>query len=227
MKSLVRFREELRRGEHSSFKLLVPSASGEEVVVTRKTSKVLNLLDDAITRDLHQQSLITAVSVLEEYVFSTAKIILRWYPEKLKTNMAGVATERKFDIDLLLQSENLDSLLTRVVERQLLMVSYDSPDRYLQYIERALSITLPEETKNKYCEIKTTRDILVHNQGIVNSVYLKKAGGLARAKEGDLLPVDSNYFDEAIRCMKRLTNKIYKQCLGKYGNAETPLPKQD
>lgn len=64
---------------------------------------------------------------------------------------------------------------------------------------------------------------MVHNGGAINSLYLQKAGTKARATEendGELIPLDAEYFDNSIRNMKKLVTSIYSKLQKKYGNDE-------
>ena len=42
-------------------------------------------------------------------------------------------------------------------------------------------------------EIKASRDVLAHNNGIVNAIYVAKAGSRARHQEGEQLTMSEQY----------------------------------
>src|SRR3546814_7747594 len=67
---------------------------------------------------------------------------------------------------------------------------------------------LDEALSRKWFEVKATRDIIVHNSGIANDTYLKKAGDLHRVGDGQQLPVDADYFADTLSSMKSLIGKI-------------------
>ena len=69
-------------------------------------------------------------------------------------------------------------------------------------------------------EIKATRDVLVHNAGIVNETYLRKVRGKSRGQLGELIPLDKTYLDDSVTSMKRLIKHVYEGCLQKYGNVD-------
>lgn len=190
----------------------VPTVSGETITFAKRKSQVLSLLDEAIDRDLYSQSLITAVAVTESYLVTSLRTILTWFPEKLS------AGQKKIDFSLVLESDDLDEVILRVVQRQVDSVFYASPRKYLEYMEEAFAFEIPQKVKEQYAEVKATRDILVHNSGKVNDSYLSKAGDRARAEEGELIPLDSEYFDESIRAMKTLVTRVCTRLLKKYGN---------
>ena len=96
------------------------------------------------------------------------------------------------DLAVILEAEDLDDLRDEIVSNQIHSAFYASPTKYFKYIESTLSISLPVSSKAAYSEVKPTRDIYVHNGGIANRLYIQKAGALARAEDGDLLPLDEN-----------------------------------
>ncbi|TEU19594.1 MAG: hypothetical protein E3J21_03310 [Anaerolineales bacterium] len=216
--ALTDVKNQLRSEKGAKLNFEVPVVSGERIVVPRQRTKILQLLDNAIARDLYRQSLITAVATTEDYLTQILTIILRWFPHKLKLAVTGSQTERKIDLDLVLEAQKMDDLFARIIERRLISVFYGSPQRYFDYIQSVLAFELSDEVKISYAEVKATRDLLVHNSGIVNQVYLKKAGSRARVPEGETIPLDDQYFSESIRCMKRVVTKVYSGCLDKYGD---------
>jgi hypothetical protein len=53
-------------------------------------------------------------------------------------------------------------------------------------------------------EIKATRDILEHNAGVVNDIYLRKAGKKARYANGDHVEIDDTYHLGSLRLLKKV-----------------------
>lgn len=74
-------------------------------------------------------------------------------------------------------------------------LTYKSPKDFAEDFKNYVGINLLEKPVfYNYIELKATRDIYVHNQGIANEIYLAKAGTQARVKAGEELPVDTKYF---------------------------------
>jgi hypothetical protein len=188
------------------------------VGVSSRRSRIVRLLDNAIDRDLYKHSLISAVAFTEDYLTTLLRAILTWYPQKLNLNIQGMTSDKQLDLNIILKAESLDALLATIIEKQLSSVFYASPDKYFQYIEQVLSINIEQEIKDTYIEVKATRDILIHNGGVVNALYLTKVGSRARASESKLIPIDASYVTKAIECMKRLTQEVYLKVIEKYGN---------
>lgn len=214
--ALVDLRNQLRSQDEHNLNFEIPVVSGDRIVIPKRKTKILQLLDHAIEHDLYKQSLISAIAVTEDYLAQILTIIFKWFPHKLKISVSGIQAEKKVDLDAILEAQDLDALLLRIIEKQLVSIFYESPARYFEYLERVLSFELQEETKGSFAETKATRDILVHNMGVANEVYLRKARAKARASQGKPIPLDSQYFSESIRCMKSLTVDVFSKCLDKY-----------
>ena len=211
--SLIDAKSQLETGPKTKLNYEIPNISGDCITVARRRSKILSLLSKTINKDFFKQSIISAVATTEDYLITILTIILRLYPDKLTSG------DKKVDLSLVLDSENIDELLDRLVEKRIHSAFYESPAKYLHFIEDTLSISIPKKRKDMYIEIKATRDILVHNDGVVNSSYLRKANKMARAKENENIPINSEYFDECISCMKAIISSTYVRLLKKYGDA--------
>jgi len=196
----------------------VPSVSGERVVTARNRGKIIRLLTKAIDRDLRAQALVACVALTENYFADMLRVVFRGYPKKLS------GEDRTVDLALVLAADNLDDVLSAVIERQIHSVFYERPEKYFKFIEDVLSVSIPDALKETYSEVKATRDVLVHNDGVANAIYFRKSGTYARVQDGRMLPVDEAYFDASIRCMKRLIQSVYSQLLSKFGDAEAWAP---
>ena len=129
---------------------------------------------------------------------------------------------KTINIDMVLAAKSKEQLLSSLINKQMQGIFYGAPTRYLEYIEAILSIKLPTNVKDRFVEIKATRDLIVHNSGMVNETYLEKAGKLARAANHKKLPVTADYFSSTTANLKKLVLVLYKQVLDKYGNAKIP-----
>jgi hypothetical protein len=97
---------------------------------------------------------------------------------------------------------------------------YAAPRQYAAYMASVLGFEVPASTLDRYVESKATRDLYVHGNGTANSIYISKAGKLARAKMGDVVPFDHQYLQSSIGNMKQMFSAIYKGMLDKFGESE-------
>ena len=68
---------------------------------------------------------------------------------------------------------------------------------------------------NRIAKAKASRDVLIHNRGIVNKIYLTKAGRLARVIEGEKLAFPSEYMREVWELLQKVINDISAALLNK------------
>lgn len=123
------------------------------------------------------------------------KVILK-YPHK-------IGSKRSIKSSLILSATSIEELHIKTTDSILNELAYKSPKEFSECCKDLLSINLLEcPAFHKYIEVKSTRDIYIHNLGIVNDLYINKTGSHARGKLGERLPVTSQYFLES-----------YEECL--------------
>jgi len=177
----------------------------------RRTDKELKLVYERfITGELYENLIVTAISQFESMLFEVLGLIIRSYPQKLTLNVQGIQVERNVPIELLLQSDNLEKLLAEVIRRKITAIAYASPKAYLEYLNNVAGIKTSDPAFLDYIEIKATRDVIIHNAGVINNVYLQKTGDKSRGKIGDKLVIDSDYFDHCIATLKRISGIIHR-----------------
>ena len=139
------------------------------------------------------------------------RLIITEHPQKLTLNVRGIETAREVPIEILLQSSNLEDALNEVIERRLNAISYAPPKAYLEYLGHIVGMETSDLAFMDFIEIKATRDLIVHNSGIINDVYLSKAGDRQRGNIGEKAVIDSKYFDHCIATLKRVSGIIKRE----------------
>jgi len=174
----------------------------------------LRLLNETIDLGIAKQGIISGVALTENYLAEMLRLICIGYPDKLKIQ------EKKIDMEIVLRKTSIKSLLLELIDRQIHALFYKAPADYFEHFEKITSIEINDEIKRKYSEIKASRDLLIHNEGIINQTYISKAGEYARGKINDEIDLDEIYFDDSISLMKKLINTVYSKLLKKYGESE-------
>jgi hypothetical protein len=218
-KSLRRLQNRLENHEED-YEFAVPSKDGTQSVLSRDKSQISKLLKHSLTFGIHEQALITAVALTEDYLQKSLRLILAGFPKKLKIGIGGNATDKTVSIDLILNVTSRQQILRKLIEKQLLSWFYSSPGRYFEYLEQVTAIAIPEQRKTAFQEIKATRDIIIHNSSLANEMYLEKSGSLSRAKIGERVEVNVTYFFQSVALMKALIQGIYESLLDKYGETK-------
>jgi hypothetical protein len=213
-RALLSEKKELESGRKTKLNFEVPSIKGDFIETARKKEDIIQLLEEALENGLARNSLISAVAIIESYLADVLRCVLLAFPEKINKK------DKKVDFALILDVGDLNALLLRIIDREIYSVFFLAPERYFDYVENILSINIPQSAKDCYTEIKATRDLLVHNDGIINETYLRKAGKQARGGLGQRIPVDEMYIDQAFGIMKKLVKTLYSESVRKFGSSE-------
>jgi hypothetical protein len=117
-----------------------------------------------------------------------------------------ISNKRKLDFEIVLEASSLVEIKISLVNTIINELSYKSPKDFAEEFSKYVGINLMEKpTFHKYIELKATRDIYIHNQGVANEIYVSKADRLSRVKSGQYLPVDIQYFLQSYECCLQIT----------------------
>lgn len=155
----------------------------------RKMSKqdVLKRYHDLLYQDLPVAGLYQIVSLTEVWLTEILRAILVAFPKKM-------GDKRQVSVAAVLQAKSLQSVQIAATDALLHELTYKSPADFAEAAAKILDFNLDElQTYRRYVEIKATRDIWVHNMGVANETYLRKAASHARVKDGHYLPVNMGY----------------------------------
>ena len=140
-------------------------------------------------------------------------VVLR-YPYKL-------GGKRSVPLQAVLESTSLEEVHIRATDAFLNELAYKSPSEFSESMCQLLSVNLLEcPAFHRYMEIKATRDIFIHNRGIANDVYIRKAGSHARVKSGMGLPADIQYFLESYECCLQVAEWLEVELHGHWHSTE-------
>jgi len=131
-------------------------------------------------------------------------IAIKEFPEKLSiiSDKAGIP------VQLFLEHEDRDAVLSHFISLKCEGLMFGKPSDYLERAASVLSVKLGEGTVAAYIEVKASRDIIVHNLGAINHLYIDKAGRKSRGEVGDELVIDQPYFRSVIKTVKILAEEI-------------------
>jgi len=150
------------------------------------------------------------VSIFEFWFYDILKIIL-------KDNENRINQKRKIDVSTILSAHSIEDLKNIIVETELNELTYKKLTEWIDYLAKFVNFDAPPEDEIlKLIEIKASRDILVHNNGIINSIYIEKSGSLARGKDGEIIPVTPEYLNESLAIIKNIISNISNQLANKF-----------
>lgn len=77
---------------------------------------------------------------------------------------------------------------------------------------------ISEDQINQFSEVKATRDLYVHNNGMVNELYLRKAGDKAREQKNSKVPLSQEYLDKVSELSIFFIETIKEGIIIKFGH---------
>lgn len=140
---------------------------------------------------LSANGLLQLVTIVEALLGDIIRAVVTKYPQKL-------GAKRTISLQIVLESTSIEEIHLRATDTLLNELSYKSPIEFADSIQSLMPINLLEcPSFHKYVEIKATRDIIIHNRGMANDIYVRKSSSHARTAAGNILPVDVQYFLES------------------------------
>ena len=162
------------------------------------------IIKNACNKDLYYSTFTYLVAGMEDFFTQLIKLILQKDNRRLLVTVKDINFKSKYDIENIVLAKNKENMIDQIIEDRIISIMYANPRCQAEYFRKALNIDISDEKWDIWYEIKATRDIIVHNLGTINEVYIEKAGTYARGNIGDTIMVDANYFFSSIKYMKKI-----------------------
>lgn len=141
------------------------------------------------------------ITIFESFFFDLLRLWLIAYPQSL--------LGRKLDFKTVLDSPDKGAIALSVVNKELNDILYDRPSGWFAYLEDKAKLGCPTASEvERIAEAKASRDVLVHNRGVVSKTYESKAGKLARYKDGQRLDIPEPYHREIWELLRKVVADI-------------------
>lgn len=141
------------------------------------------------------------VSLFEDFIFGLLRQWLATYP--------GSLTKKQIEIGTVLKAPDKASIILAVVDKELNDLKYERVSDWFAHLNRLVNLGCPSAVEiEKLAEIKASRDILVHNNGIANAIYVAKAGSRARFRDGQRLEIPEHYHRESWETIKKVVRDL-------------------
>jgi hypothetical protein len=196
----------------------VPSV-GRTKFARRTDAELKAIYEHYIAVGLYEAFLVNALSRFETFLADVLELFFSYYPLRITEKNQGVPPCPDISPKDLIEAPDKEELLRRVVREHLTNVFHQRPSVYLPYVAKLLGAE-SDPSFLDYYEIAATRDLVVHNSRIANELYLAKAGAKSRGALGEELPVDSNYFSDALAKLKKVSGAIKRDVEQKFGAKE-------
>jgi hypothetical protein len=193
------------------------------ILSTRKYDKaqLLQRYQHLAFHSLPVNGLLQLVTTIEALLGDVTCAVITRYPHKL-------GAKRTIALQMVLEAKTIEEIHLGATDSLLNELSYKSPREFAEALQSLLSINLLEcPAFHKYIEVKASRDIFIHNRGIVNEAYLRKTDSHARAKMSQLLPADISYFLESYESCLQLTEWLEKELHQRWHSSELEESKKE
>jgi hypothetical protein len=185
-------------------------------MLSRKKYTVKHLLDnyDYLSRtQLAVNGIYQIVTIIECLLNDLLFEIIRKCPEKID--------KKQIEVKRILKANSFEELQRNIIYSVVHELSYRSPHEYAREFEKYASMNLLEcPAYQRYIEVKATRDVLIHNKGIANIIFVSKSGMFARVSSGVEMPVDDIHFMESYEYSLKLTEWLEKTCHDRWFSEE-------
>jgi hypothetical protein len=149
------------------------------------------------------------ISIFENFFFDLLRLWLSAYPQ----NLSG----KKVDVKAILDAPDKETILQFIVDREVNEIMYDRPTGWFAYFESMAKIGCPTADEiDRIAEAKACRDVLAHNRGVSNKVYVSKAGKLARFKEGQRIDITEQYHQQTWELIRKVATDISNASIAKF-----------
>jgi hypothetical protein len=172
-----------------------------------KLQDISSHVPDAKAEVIVQGLFVMAVASMEVMITDVLHYFLRSFPQKLPAN------EFKFEKDTFF--ENYFGLLRKAVDTHINSLSYKSFDDFFGKVLEYLSLDWPDFRQafgDDIKEIKATRNLLLHNNLVVNDQYIDSAG----VKKRERPVVDKPYLQRSLQVLLGFEDGLKGRLLHKY-----------
>ncbi len=179
--------------------------------IIRKTKKdtSLGVLGQVMQNSIKHRVLLDSIATFEDYLCKLAEIVYLDYPDKLK-NLNKGQTEKEAEkyLHLIIDSDNKDDILSKIIEEKLRSIFYGNPLELFEKDKMKLSfgkefINNHPHILEEYKEITARRNVIVHNNGRVDRKYIREIKN-TQFKLGNKIQLDKKYLKRTLSILDGL-----------------------
>jgi hypothetical protein len=174
------FRAAVATGYTSSYTSPVTSTTTTQI-------ELMSRIPGYIKRELAESTFNNFLAIFEAFFADFVRAWLRAYPQNL-------LSADPVPVDVILESPDKAAITDFLIDRAIVGVLYKKPADWFAWVEKRLKLGCPAADEiARFAEAKATRDVIMHNRGVVNDVYVTKAGALARYAAGEFIDLPDPY----------------------------------
>jgi hypothetical protein len=213
--------EKLQRLDSDS-KAVTLRVTDSAVPAMKITGRELDILTKVMTTRLSaiqrypnlllSMSLIYLVSIFEGLLHDLFSAAFLARPEALKSRKKQLSYEK------ILTLQSSGTIVEYLAQREMHELGYQSVEEQIDYYREKFGIDLLESgvSADDLVEIHAARNVLVHNNGIINPPYLEKVS-TQKYKAGDALQITPMYWESVFEKLRTVAHFSAKAVVGKFG----------
>ena len=212
-------RESVQNLPDTKFVFEVPKAGKANQTRTVQRNHAQVVKKRMLAKDIFNSAFIAMVATIEDYLSKIMVLILLYDNRRIMCTVGGVSFNKDVSVIDLITKDRSD-LINQIIQERVNTLFYASPQKQLEYFDKALGIKVEDEIWGKWVEIKARRDLWVHNAGIANQIYLDKTKDYNLVPIGSEALIDQKYFSDSVATMKTLVGRIDRDIRKAYKNDE-------
>lgn len=195
--------DNITRGHTFSYSSAVTGTVTTQVELAGRITGYLN-------REVAEATFHNFLAIFEAFFTDFVRAWLRAYPQNL------LSTE-PVPVDVILESPDKAAIIDFLIDRAIVGLLYKKPADWFAFLEKKLKLGCPSaEEIARLAEAKATRDLIMHNRGVVNEVYVAKAGQLARYPVGAFVELPPAYHREIWNLLQKVVADLADTMLAKF-----------
>lgn len=204
----------------TKFTFQTPKAHKPQQFRTVSRNHPENVKNRIINKDIFNSAFVSIVASVEDYLSKIMTLVLKAEPKRLKCTIKDVKMVDTVSIIDLVDKDR-DAIIDQVINQRLASLFYASPQKQLEYLDKAIGVEVEESIWKRWIEIKARRDLWIHNAGIVNQIYLDKVRDSEQYPIGKEAVITLQYFQETVALTKRMIGCIDHEIRTKFSEVTT------
>jgi len=148
------------------------------------------------------------VSIFESFFFAFFHRLLQHNPRPF--------AKSQLELESVLKAKDRDEIISNVLLKQLNELKYENLREWFEALNKSMKLGCPIDAEiDLLAEMKATRDLLEHNDSIVNDIYIRKSGTKARFVIGDRVEIDDAYHLASWRLIKKVVADLIAAAIAK------------
>lgn len=185
--------------------------SDEQVDLVLKLGRMAEEEQSAHPNLTLRMSFVYLVALFDAFLTDIFANVVKTRPTILKSS------KKQITYDRLLEFGTFEAIVEFIASRELNELSYKSIKDQADYYRDRFGVALEDSgvSVNELVELRCTRNLLVHTNGVVNHIYLEQVSGTTY-KSGDDVQVDAEYFSHAVKSLEAVASFITAKLIEKH-----------